>query len=259
MTDTISSPASSLTDRLRDRELLRTQALVDGQWVEAESGQRFAVHDPGTGVELATVPRMGRADTARAIERADESATAALAEQVAGAFGGIDVLVNNAGIFSTLTPGPLEDIPVAEWRRVMEVNVLGCYLVTRAVVGAMRTRGGGRIVNIASGTPFKGVAHLLHYVTSKGAVIAMTRSVARELGEDNILVNAVAPGFTLSDGVLANQGENTDMRDSAPSERVLRRDQQPADIVGAVRFLSGPMSSFITGQTVVVDGGAYFH
>jgi NAD(P)-dependent dehydrogenase (short-subunit alcohol dehydrogenase family) len=193
--------------------------------------------------------------------RVDVSAevdTVDMARQAVERFGGIDILVNNAGLFTTLRSGPLEEIAVDEWRRVMDVNVLGSFLTIRSVSSAMRTRGGGKIVNIASGTPFKGVAHLLHYVTSKGAIIAMTRSVARELGDANILVNAVAPGFTISDGVLA-QPDTTDMRTSAAGKRVLQREQHPRDIVGAVRFLAGPGSDFITGQTIVVDGGAHFH
>ena len=120
-------------------------------------------------------------------------------------YGRIDALVNNAGIYSSLVPKPFEQIDVDEWRKVYDVNVLGMFLATRAVVPAMRAAGYGRIVNIASGTPYKGVPFLLHYVTSKGAVIAMTRAVAKEVGADGILVNTVAPGFTMSDGVLANQ------------------------------------------------------
>ena len=119
-------------------------------------------------------------------------------------YGRIDGLVNNAGIYSSLVPKPFEQIDVDEWRKVYDVNVLGMFLATRAVVPAMRAAGYGRIVNIASGTPYKGVPFLLHYVTSKGAVIAMTRAVAKEVGADGILVNTVAPGFTMSDGVLAN-------------------------------------------------------
>ena len=142
---------------------------------------------------------------------------------------------------------------------MFDVNVLGTWLATRAVAPHMRGQGHGRIVNIASGTPFKGVPLFLHYVSSKGAVLAMTRALAKELGRDNVLVNTVAPGFTLSDGVLANATQLGQLREVSATGRVLVRDQYPEDIVGAVLFFCGEQSSFITGQALVVDGGAYFN
>lgn len=183
--------------------------------------------------------------------------TAELANSAVHRFGRLDVLVNNAGLFTGLSPGPLTEIDVAEWQRVMDVNVLGTFLCTRAVVPAMTD--GGRIVNIASTTAFKGVPHLLHYVASKGAVLAMTRAAAVELGPRGIRVNAVAPGFTVSDGVLKHEDAMDVMRSTAASKRALAREQTPADIVGAVRFLAGSAAEFVTGQTIVVDGGAYLH
>jgi NAD(P)-dependent dehydrogenase (short-subunit alcohol dehydrogenase family) len=174
-------------------------------------------------------------------------------------FGGVDILVNNAGIFAGLTPGPFELLGAGDWRKVLEVNVIGSFLAAKAVVGPMRERGGGRIINIASTTAFKGTAYLLHYTSSKGAILAMTRALARELGGDGILVNAVAPGFTVSAGVQQNADRLEAMRQNAPGSRILRREMVPGDIVGAVRFLAGPSSGFMTGQTIVVDGGAYLH
>ena len=174
-------------------------------------------------------------------------------------FGRIDVLVNNAGLYSALTPTPFEELAVDEWRRVFDVNVLGLYLATRAVAPHMRRAQHGRIVNLASGTPFKGVPFLLHYVSSKGAVVAMTKALAKELGADNVLVNTVAPGFTLSDGVLDNPVQIEKLRAVSAQPRTLVRDQYPEDIVGAVVFFAGEASAFITGQALVVDGGAYFH
>jgi NAD(P)-dependent dehydrogenase (short-subunit alcohol dehydrogenase family) len=112
---------------------------------------------------------------------------------------------------------------------------------------------------MASGTPYKGVPLLLHYVASKGAVIAMTRALAKELGADSVLVNTVAPGFTMSDGVLANPAQVQQLQEVSAKARVLARDQYPEDIVGAVLFFAGDDSAFITGQSLVVDGGAYFH
>ncbi len=174
------------------------------------------------------------------------------------AFGGVDVLVNNAGIFASLEQRPFEEIPLDEWRRVFEVNVLGTVVASQSVIPAMRARGAGAIVNIASTTAFKGSA-LPHYSGSKGAVLALTKNLARELGPEWIRVNAVAPGFTVSAGVTRNAEETATMRAAAAGGRALRREMLPSDVVGAVRFLAGPNSAFMTGQTVVVDGGAYFH
>jgi NAD(P)-dependent dehydrogenase (short-subunit alcohol dehydrogenase family) len=192
-----------------------------------------------------------------ALDVSSEEQTAGLAAAVVERFGRVDVLVNNAGLFASLTPGPLTDITVAEWQRVMDVNVLGAFLCTRAVVPAMTD--GGAVVNIASTTAFKGVPYLLHYVASKGALLAMTKATAVELGPRGIRVNAVAPGFTVSDGVLGNSGAMHAMRSTAASKRALGREATPVDIVGAVRFLCGPGADFVTGQTLVVDGGAYLH
>lgn len=200
----------------------------------------------------------GRA-IAAAADVTSEADVAAMAEAALREFGRIDVLVNNAGVFSSLEPKPFEAIDPAEWRRVMDVNTLGIFLATRAVAPHMRARGAGRIVNIASGTPFKGVPFLLHYVGSKGAVVAITRALAKELGAAGILVNAVAPGFTLSDGVKANPAQLERLQEASVKARVIARDQFPADIVGAVSFFASADAAFITGQTLVVDGGAYFH
>jgi NAD(P)-dependent dehydrogenase (short-subunit alcohol dehydrogenase family) len=133
------------------------------------------------------------------------------------------------------------------------------WLATRAVAPFMRDARRGRIINLASGTPYKGVPLFLHYVASKGAVIAMTRVLAKELGSDNVLVNTIAPGFTLSDGVLANQTQVEQLQEISAKARVLVRDQYPEDIVGAVLFFASEQSAFITGQSLVVDGGAYFN
>lgn len=187
------------------------------------------------------------------------TALAWLATATAEAFGGADILVNNAGIFGGLEFRPFSEIPLDEWHKVMNVNVLGCFLAARALVPQMRARGGGHIVNVGSTSQFKGTVGLVHYSASKGAVAGLTRALARELGPDNILVNQVAPGFTISDGVAENLSEFSTMRANAPSARVLHRDMAPSDIVGAVRFLAGPWAPFITGQTLVVDGGAVFH
>jgi NAD(P)-dependent dehydrogenase (short-subunit alcohol dehydrogenase family) len=193
------------------------------------------------------------------VDVSDQLACEHMARTALETFGRIDILVNNAGIYTSLVPTPFEQLSVEEWKRVFDVNVLGMYLATRAVAPFMREAGGGRIINLASGTPYKGVPFFLHYVASKGAVIAMTRALAKELGGDNVLVNAVAPGFTMSDGVLANPVQLEQLQEVSAKARVLVRDEYPEDIVGAVMFFAADESAFITGQSLVVDGGAYFN
>src|SRR5438132_9935847 len=141
----------------------------------------------------------------------------------------------------------------------MAVSGASMFLTRRAVLPAMRERGGGRIVNISSGTPFRGVPFLLHYVTSKGAIVAFTRALAKEIGKDNVHVNCVAPGFTMSAGVVANPEVIEKLRDVSVAARTIQRDQVPEDVVGAVVFLAGRESDFVTGQTIVIDGGQTFH
>jgi len=173
--------------------------------------------------------------------------------------GRIDVLVNNAGLYASLEMRAFTEIPLEEWNRVMEVNVASMFLTCRAVVPVMRGQGGGRIVNISSGTPFRGVPFLLHYVTSKGAIVAFTRALAKELGRDSIHVNCVAPGFTMSEGVKSHPEVVEALRDVSVAARTIQRDQVPEDVVGAVVFLCSPAADFVTGQTMVIDGGQYFH
>ena len=192
------------------------------------------------------------------VDVSSEEDTEKMVDETIKAFRRIDILVNNAGIYTSLIPGPFEEITVDQWRRVMDVNVMGMFLCCRAVVGEMRKNKEGRIINLASGTPFKGIPFLLHYTTSKGAVVALTRALAKEVGADDILVNAIAPGFTMSDGVLANEVQLKRFREIVAKARTLARDQNPEDVVGAAKFFSGPDSDFITGQTLVVDGGIHF-
>ena len=223
------------------------------------------------GAKVVIADRAGAAEAAKAFETArngvigvpcdvsSQSDTEVMANAALEAFGRIDVLVNNAGIYSSLKTAPFEDLSIDEWRRVLEVNVIGQAMATRAVVPVMRRQRGGSIINVSSGTPFKGVPFLLHYVASKGAVNAMTKALAKELGAADIRVNGVAPGFTLSDGVLANPHQLEKLQEISRQARVLQRDQHPEDIVGAVIFFASQDSAFVTGQTLVVDGGAYFH
>ena len=178
-----------------------------------------------------------------------------MAAETVRAFGRIDILVNNAAVFSSLKLKPFEEIGVDEWRKVMDVNIMGVALCCRACVPHMRKAGGGRIINLASGAPIKGVPLFLHYISSKGAVIAMTRGLARELGKDGITVNSLAPGFTLSENV-AKDPAHVQAGERTRLTRAIQRDETPEDLVGAVSFLASADAAFITGQTLVVDGGS---
>lgn len=170
-------------------------------------------------------------------------------------FGRIDGLVNNAALFTSLSRKPSEQLTLDEWNRVLAVNVTGVWLMTSAALPAMKAQRSGKIVNIASNVVHKGLPQLLHYVASKGAVMAMTRALARELGEFNINVNAVAPGYVLHEGTAPNdRGRN----DVVIKLRALARTLTPDDLVGAVVFLLSSESDFITGQTLLVDGGEMF-
>lgn len=192
-----------------------------------------------------------------ATDVSDESAVAAMMEKTISAFGRVDGLVNNASMMSVLERGDWFKIDIAEWDKVMEVNLKGIFLCCRAVYPHMQQQGGGRIVNISSGRFWTGSPNRLHYSTSKAGVIGLTRSLASELGEHNIGVNAITPGFTLSETQMATSSQNyVTGRDQG---RCFKRPQTPDDLVGAVMFLLSDASSFITGQTLNVDGGQAFH
>ena len=229
------------------------KAITDGL---AAEGARIVVADLRGAEEAAAAYPDGVGLTA---DVADEAAVQRMVDETVERCGSLDVLVNNAGLYASLAMRPFTEIPLDEWRRVMDVNVASMFLTCRAAVPVMRGQGGGTIVNISSGTPFRGVPFLLHYVTSKGAIVAFTRALAKELGKDGVRVNCVAPGFTMSQGVLDNPEVVEKLRDASVSARTIQRDQEPEDVVGAVVYLAGPASSFVTGQTIVIDGGQYFH
>ena len=219
-------------------------------------GARIAIADLQRAEEAAAEFPDGVGITA---DVASEEDVGRLASELEERCGGVDVVVNNAGLYASLAMRPFTEIPLEEWRKVMDVNVASMFLVCRALVPGMKERGGGAIVNISSGTPFRGVPFLLHYVTSKGAIVAFTRALAKELGAARIRVNCVAPGFTMSAGVEAHPEVVEKLRDVSIAARTIQRDQVPEDVVGAVVFLASPEASFVTGQTMVIDGGQYFH
>ncbi len=192
-----------------------------------------------------------------ATDIASEESTQARARAALDRFGTIDVLVNNASLMSVLPRRSWLEIPVEEWDRVMEVNLRGMFLSCRAVFPAMQARKRGKIVNISSSRFFEGTPNRLHYTTSKAGVIGFTRALARELGEFGITVNAVAPGATLSETQVQSSSNN--YLASRIEGRALERAQYPEDLVGAVMFLASPASDFMTGQTILVDGGRAMH
>ena len=190
---------------------------------------------------------------------ADPASLEHMVAAVVARFGRIDVLVNNAAIFATvpMSRSPFDQIPVAEWDRMMSVNLKGTWLASCAVIPQMRRQGYGKIINISSGTALKGSPSRIHYVTSKAGILGFTKTLANEVGKDNICVNCVAPGSTLSE-------ENPDasivkMRGDAAAGRALKRVQHPDDLTGAIVFFASADSDFITGQTLVVDGGSCLH
>lgn len=202
-----------------------------------------------------TAARIGGAAIAAQVDVTSQSSTAALAALAADRMGGIDVLVNNAAIYAGLERKGFESIDEAVWDRVMAVNVKGPWQMTRAAARHLRAAGGGAVINVSSATVMSGSPDWLHYVSSKGAVIAMTRALARELGNDRVTVNALAPGFTLTEASL---GLMEDAASYGVTRGAIKRAGGSDDMVGAALFLASPLAGFITGQTLIIDGGRQF-
>ncbi|OLB94119.1 MAG: dehydrogenase [Candidatus Rokubacteria bacterium 13_1_40CM_68_15] len=221
-------------------------------------GARVVVADVADPVSAAR--KLGTEDRVFGVwtDVSDAASVRGMVDAAAARFDRIDVLVNNAAMFAALKPRPFDEISEPEWDRVMAVNVKGVWNCVRAAAPVMRRQGGGRIVNVASAIVAKGTALLLHYVTSKGAVVAMTRALARELGPLGITVNAVAPGLILSDTVQANPDITAFQSAAVMQARSLKRDAFPDDVEGAVVFLASDDSAFMSGQTLIVDGGSVF-
>src|SRR2546426_6534360 len=222
-------------------------------------GARVMIADVADGGGLAQeiAARHGANSVASAVaDVSDEISVKALVRAAIERFGRIDVLVNNAALYAPLPETKCTEIEADLWDKVMAVNLRGPFLMVKHVAPHMIAAGYGKIINIGSGTALRGIPWMLHYVTSKGGIMAFTRALARELGEHGIRVNTLAPGFTLSDTVMReNPGHVKTARDRAVQSRSLRRDEHPQDLLGALVFLASADSDFVTGQTLAVDGG----
>jgi len=225
----------------------------------AAEGAKVMIADvePGDSTVRAIKDAGGEA-MSRICDVSDARQVAALIRDTEKAFGGVHILVNNAAVFARYVAVPLDQISDADWERAFAVNVRGAYLCVKAALPVMRRQGYGKVINIASGTVFKGVPMMLHYVATKGAIIAMTRSMASELGKDGIRVNAIAPGLTSTD-YLKGRNDIPGVLDKMATTRAIARQEDPQDLVGACVFLASADSDFVTGQTLVVDGGQVLH
>lgn len=225
----------------------------------ADAGARVMIADIADGAALAA--DIAKEDGASSVashtfDVSDEAQVKGLIVATLERFGQIDILVNNAAIYSTLPPVKSTEIDVALWDKVMAVNVRGPFLMVKHAAPHMIARKSGKIINIASGTAYKGLPDFLHYVTSKGAILSFTRALSRELGAHNICVNTLAPGLILSETGLENTAHLDASRAPVIASRAIKRDGYPQDLLGALVFLASSDSDFITGQTIAVDGGS---
>jgi len=252
--------------RLKDKVTIITGAA---HGIGKAYARRFA--EEGAHVVIADIDGAGGEATANAILDAGASAWArttdvrslpdlqGLMQETVKKFGRVDVLLNNAAIYVTqkLWKGPVEDLDLAEWDRVIEVNLKGVFLCSKAAIPIMKQQRSGKIINIASGTFFSGSGNMPHYTTAKGGVVALTRVMARQLGEYGINVNCMTPGSTMSE---ENVSEDVlKRREGSMDKRAFRRIETPADIVGTALFLASSDSDFVTGQLLVVEGGGVMH
>jgi len=221
----------------------------------ANEGAKVAVCDKNIKGATETAQEIGNDAIAIEVDVANEASTQAMAQVVADKFGKIDVLVNNAAIYATIQRKPFYEISEAEWDLVMNVNLKGVWMVSKAVFPFMKAANAGKIINISSATVMSGSPQWSHYVASKGGVIGFTRSMAKEVGDFNINVNAIAPGFTLTDASLSLI-ENA--QKYGVDRGAIKRPSSAEDIVGTALYLASSASDFVTGQTIVVDGGKQF-
>ncbi|WP_323771695.1 SDR family NAD(P)-dependent oxidoreductase [Antarctobacter sp.] len=220
----------------------------------AEHGAQVLVTDvQDTGAAVRAITDAGGTAQGMKVDVTNNDDLSAMVD-TAKDMGGLDIMVNNASIFATLTPKPFFEISDEEFDTIMRVNARGVHQVMRAIVPTMIAQGGGKVVNIASGTFYYGPPGLSHYTASKGAVIALTRCHARELGDKNIQINAIAPGLTESEGIRSNAGFDM-ARAPTVASRSIKREMLPEDLLGTLLYLASSDSNFVTGQTLNVDGG----
>ncbi len=226
----------------------------------AMEGARVVIADI-KGHEAAAERLSGKGLNAIAMEAdvTDVGSVSTLIREVVAQYGRIDILVNNAAISAELRPAPFEQSSPEEWRRIYEVNVIGVFNMCKAVSPHMRAAKTGRIVNVSSGTALKGTPGMLHYIASKGAIISMTRSLASEFSADQITVNAVSPGFTVTESVQAAPELLKTFSDAAIKTRLLKRQAVATDVANVIYFLASDDSAFVTGQLIAADGGSVFH
>jgi len=210
----------------------------------------------GYAVVGADIEPVADVELAVRVDVTDRASTEQLAAAVLERFGRIDALVNNAAVYSTIVKKPFEEIADDEWDRVLAVNVKGAWLCTRAVAPAMRRQGRGKVVNVSSTTVPTAPPGFAHYVASKAAIVGLTRALARELGTDGICVNTLTPDYIAFDRDYDNR--QPEMAPALAAQRILSREQAPEDMVGALLFLLGPGSDFVTGQNISVNGGRVF-
>lgn len=225
----------------------------------AAAGARVMIADIEDGAALAVDICTKHGKDAAVSERfdvSDEASVKQLVATTAERFGRIDILVNNAALYAKLSPRNFNEWDAEVWDRVMAINVRGPYFMVRHVAPHMIAQKGGKIINIASGAAYKGVPRMLPYVTSKGAMLAFTRALSRELGPHNIAVNSLSPGYILSDTGLENATHVEEERLPVRNSRAFKRDGFPEDLTGALVFLASSDSEFVTGQSLVVDGGS---
>ena len=222
----------------------------------AANGARVVVTDiEDTSGAVAAIEAQGGEAIGMTTDVTSDDSLEEMVRETESTFGPIEVLINNAAVFAALALKPFTQIPNDEWDLVMRVNVRGPFQAAKAVVPSMKKNARGKIINISSGTVLRGAPMFLHYVSSKGAIIAQTRAISRELAADNIHVNTIVVGFTESEGVKQH-GQLGAARTPTLAMRAIQRDMLPDDIVGTMLFLASKDSDFITGQSINVDGGA---
>lgn len=223
----------------------------------AEEGAMVVIADilDGSEVVLAVESNGGEA-MAINTDVTDEESTKVMAQKTVERFGRIDVLVNNAAFFANIVKKPFHEIAAEEWDKMMSVNLKGPFLCAKAVYQQMKKQGKGKIINISSGTWYKGVPFFLHYVTTKAGIVGFTRSLAREVGDAGICVNSIAPGFTETDILRENPQDPEEVIKNIIASRCIKRTELPEDLTGTVVFLASDDSDFITSQTILVDGGS---